>query len=41
MHIVDMLVDATYNHVILTFMDSYSSYNQILVAKQDVHKTAF
>ena len=41
MPITDMLVDAAANNGILSFMDDYSRYNQIYLAKEDVHKTAF
>ena len=41
MPIVDMLIDVASNHGILTFMDGYSSYNQIFIAEADVYKTAF
>ena len=41
MPIADMLIDATSNHGILTFMDYYSGYNQIFVAEASVHKIAF
>ena len=33
MHIADMLVDAVANNGILTFMDGYSGYNHIYLAK--------
>ena len=36
-----MLVDAVANNGILTFVDGYSSYNQIYLAKEDIHKIAF
>ena len=41
MPIADMLVVAATNNGILSFMDSYSGYNQIYLAEEDVHKTAF
>ena len=41
MPITDMLVDAIVNNRILSFMDSYSRYNQIYLVEEDVHKTAF
>ena len=41
MPITDMLVDTMANNGILTFMDGYSSYNRIYLAKEDIHKTAF
>ena len=39
--IVDMLVYAVANNGILSFVDSYSGYNQIYLADKDVYKTAF
>ena len=39
--IANMLVDTATNNGILTFMDGYSSYNQIYLAKNDIHKIAF
>ncbi|KAK0572810.1 hypothetical protein LWI29_037640 [Acer saccharum] len=36
-----MLVDATAGHDLLSFMDAYSSYNQILMHPDDQEKTAF
>ena len=39
--IADMLIDAAANNGILTFMDGYSSYNQIYLAEEDIHKIAF
>jgi len=41
MPISNMLVDSTTNNGILTFMDDYSGYNHIFIAKEDVQKTAF
>lgn len=41
MPIADMLVDFAVSNGILTFMDDYSSHNQIFIAKEDVHKIAF
>ncbi|KAK0604330.1 hypothetical protein LWI29_014567 [Acer saccharum] len=38
---VDMLVDATAGHKLLSFMDAYSGYNQILMHPDDQEKTAF
>ncbi|KAK0592135.1 hypothetical protein LWI29_013906 [Acer saccharum] len=38
---IDMLVDATTGHELLSFMDAYSSYNQILMHPNDQEKTAF
>ncbi|KAK4360353.1 hypothetical protein RND71_019305 [Anisodus tanguticus] len=41
MLIADMLVDSAAANGVLTFMDGYSGYNQISVAEDDIHKTAF
>ena len=38
---IDQLVDSTASHELLTFMDAFSSYNQILIKKEDQEKTAF
>ena len=36
-----MLVDATAGHELLSFMDAFSGYNQILIHPDDQEKTAF
>ena len=36
-----MLVDATAGHELLSFMDAFSGYNQILMHPYDQEKTAF
>ena len=41
MPIANMLVDAVANNGILTFIDGYSSYNDIYLTKEDIHKIAF
>src|ERR1700728_657130 len=41
MPVVDMLVDSSAGHKIMSIMDGHSGYNQICIAKEDVHKTAF
>ena len=41
MHIADMLVDSTANNALLSFMDGFSGYSQILIAVEDITKTAF
>ena len=41
MPIVDMLVDSTANSELLSFMDGFSGYNQILIAVVEIFKTAF
>jgi hypothetical protein len=41
MPIVDLLIDATAGHRIISFMDGNAGYNQIFMAKEDIPKTAF
>ena len=41
MSIADMLVDSTANNELLSFMDGFSRYNQILIAVDDTSKIAF
>ena len=38
---IDQPVDSTADHKLLTFMDAFSGYNQIKMAKEDQEKTAF
>ena len=38
---IDMLVDSTTGHSMLSFMDGFSRYNQILMAPEDMEKTSF
>ena len=38
---IDQLVDSTADHKLLTFIDAFSSYNQICMNKEDQEKTAF
>ena len=38
---IDMLVDNTARHPILSFMDGFFGYNQILIALEDMEKTYF
>ena len=38
---IDMLVDSTAGHPMLSFMDGFSGYNQILMAPKDMEKTSF
>ena len=38
---IDQLVDLIVGHELLTFMDAFSSYNQILMKKDDQEKTVF
>ena len=37
---IDQLVDSTVGHKLLTFMDTFSRYNQIKISKEDQEKTA-
>ena len=41
MSIADMLVDCTANNELLSFMDGFSGYNQILIVVDDISKTVF
>jgi hypothetical protein len=41
MHVVDLLVDATAGHKVISFMDGNAGYNQIFMATEDISKTAF
>ena len=41
MPIADMLVDSTANNELLSFMDGFSSYNQILITLEDIPKISF
>ena len=38
---IDQLMDSTAGHKLLTFIDAFSGYNQIKMAKEDQEKTAF
>ena len=38
---IDMLVDNTASHPMLSFMDGFSGYNKILMAQEDMEKTSF
>ena len=38
---IGQLVDSTAGHELLTFMDAFSSYNQIRMNEEDQEKTAF
>ena len=38
---IDMLVDNIVGHSMLSFMDEFSRYNQILMAPKDMEKTSF
>ena len=41
MPMADMLVDGAAHNQMLSFMDGNAGYNQIMMAEQDIHKTAF
>ena len=38
---IDMIVDLTAGHEILSLMDGFLGYNQIKIVVQDQHKTTF
>ena len=38
---IDQLVDSTAEHKLLSFMDSFSGYNQIMMDEEDQEKTTF
>ena len=38
---IDQLVDSTAGHKLLSFMDAFSRYNQILMDEDDQEKTSF
>lgn len=38
---IDMIVDSTVGHAMLSLMDGFSGYNQIKIADEDQHKTTF
>ena len=38
---IDMLVDSMASHSMLSFMDGFSRYSQILMALEDMEKTSF
>ena len=38
---VDVLVDSTARHQLLSFMDAFSGYNQIRMCEDDQEKTSF
>ena len=38
---IDMLVDSTSSHSILSFMDGFSKYSQSLIAPEDMEKMSF
>ena len=38
MPVADQLIDGAALHVVLSFMDGYSGYNQIFIAEEDIPK---
>lgn len=38
---IDQLVDSTLGYAFLSFMDSFSGYNQIRMSREDEEKTSF
>ena len=38
---IDLLVDSTVSHSMLSFIDGFFGYNQILMALEDMEKTVF
>ena len=41
MPVADMMGDAAAGHKVISFMDGNAGYNQIFMAEEDIHKTAF
>jgi len=41
MPVADLLVDAAAGHKVISFMDGNAGYNQIFMAEEYIHKTAF
>jgi len=41
MSMIDQLVDATYGHPRMSFLDAFQRYHQIALAPEDREKTAF
>jgi hypothetical protein len=41
MPVAETLINVAAGHKILSFMDGNASYNQIFMAPEDIHKTAF
>jgi hypothetical protein len=41
MPVAETLINAAASHKILSFMDGNAGYNQIFMAPEDIHKTAF
>ena len=41
MPVAETLINAAVGHKMMSFMDSNAGYNQIFMAPEDIHKTAF
>jgi hypothetical protein len=41
MPVADLLVEVVAGHKVISFMDGNARYNQIFMAEEDIHKTAF
>jgi hypothetical protein len=41
MSVAELLVNSASGHKIISFLDGNAGYNQIFMAKEDVHKMAF
>jgi hypothetical protein len=41
MPVIETLINAAAGHKMLSFMDGNAGYNQIFMAPEDIHKTAF
>ncbi len=41
LHFLDSVLDSMAGHEMYSFMDGYSGYNQVKMAKKDKEKTAF
>jgi hypothetical protein len=41
MHVVETLINTAVGNKILSFLDGNTGYNQIFMAPEDIHKTAF
>jgi hypothetical protein len=41
MSVADLLIDSTSGNKMISFLDGNAGYNQILMVKEDVRKTAF
>jgi hypothetical protein len=41
MSVAELLVNSASRHKIISFLDGNTGYNQIFMAKEDIHKTTF